>query len=82
MAAIADVPETWLNVAVKAILRPRGAFDRYLERSHVQVFVAQPGYMRALESLVVRLGEFRMSMTFATCCGISTSLRHRQRSRS
>jgi hypothetical protein len=57
VAAIADVPEDWLNDAVKAFLSPRGEFDRYLERSHLQVFVAQPGYMLALKCMAMRLGE-------------------------
>jgi hypothetical protein len=51
------VPEDWLNDAVKAFLSPRGEFDRYLERSHLQVFVAEPGYMLALKCMAMRLGE-------------------------
>ena len=57
VAAIADMPEHWLNDAVKAFLSPRGEFDRYLERSHLQVFVAQPGYLLALKCMAMRLGE-------------------------
>lgn len=57
VAAIADVPADWLNDAVKAFLSPRGEFDRYLERSHLQVFVALPTYMLALKCMAMRLGE-------------------------
>jgi predicted nucleotidyltransferase len=57
VAAIADVPPSWLNDAVKAFLSPRGEFDPWLERSHLQVFVAQPGYMLALKCMAMRLGE-------------------------
>lgn len=57
VAILAGVPEDWLNDAVKAFLSPRGEFDRYLERSHLQVFVAQPGYMLALKCMAMRLGE-------------------------
>lgn len=53
----ASVPEHWLNDAVKAWLSPRGAFDRYLERSHLQVYVAQPEYLLAMKCLAMRLGE-------------------------
>ncbi len=51
------VPATWLNDAVKAWLSPRGEFDRYLERSHLYVFVAQPAYLLALKCVAMRLGE-------------------------
>lgn len=57
VAVVAGVPENWLNDAVKAFLSPRGEFDRYLERSHLQVFVAQPGYLLALKCMAMRLGE-------------------------
>ncbi len=53
----AGVPETWLNDAVKAWLSPRGSFDRYVEHSHLQVFVAQPTYLLAMKCMALRLGE-------------------------
>lgn len=53
----AGVPETWLNDAVKAWLSPRGSFDRYIERSHLQVYVAQPTYLLAMKCMALRLGE-------------------------
>ena len=57
VAARTDVPDNWLNDAVKAWLSPRGEFDRYLERSHLQVFVAQPSYLLAMKCAAMRLGE-------------------------
>lgn len=57
VAASADVPEDWLNDAVKAWLSPRGKFDRYFERSHLQLFVAQPTYLLAMKCVALRLAE-------------------------
>jgi hypothetical protein len=57
VAARAGLPEAWLNDAVKAYLSPRGEFDDYLERSHLQVFVARPEYLLAMKCAALRLGE-------------------------
>jgi hypothetical protein len=57
VAAKAGVPEAWLNDAVKAYLSPRGDFDRFLELSHLAVFVAQPHYLLAMKCASMRLGE-------------------------
>lgn len=57
VALRASVPEAWLNDAVKAWLGSRGSFDRYLERSHLQVFLAQPEYLLAMKCVAMRLGE-------------------------
>ena len=57
VAAKAHVPETWLNDAVKAFLSPRGAFDNYLELSHLRSLVAQPAYLLAMKCAAMRLGE-------------------------
>lgn len=57
VARRASVPEGWLNDAVKAWLSPAGDFDRFLERSHLQVFVAQPEYLLAMKAVALRLGE-------------------------
>jgi len=56
VAARAGVPDTWLNDAVKAWLSPRGEFDRFLDRSHLQVFVARPTYLLAMKCAAMRLG--------------------------
>jgi hypothetical protein len=47
----------WLNDAVKAWLSPRGTYDHFIERSHLQVFVAQPTYLLAMKCMALRLGE-------------------------
>lgn len=57
VAVKAGVPDSWLNDAVKAYLSPRGEFDSYLELSHLQVFVARPGYLLAMKCAALRLGE-------------------------
>jgi len=57
VAVKAGVPESWLNDAVKAYLSPRGDFDRFLELSHLAVFVAQPHYLLAMKCASMRLGE-------------------------
>lgn len=56
VAARVAAPDHWLNDAVKAFLSPRGEFDRFLELSHLQVFVAQPGYLLAMKCVAMRLG--------------------------
>ena len=57
VAVKAGIPESWLNDAVKAYLSPRGDFDRFLELSHLAVFVAQPHYLLAMKCASMRLGE-------------------------
>ena len=53
----ASVPTTWLNDAVKGWLSVRGGFDPWLERPHLQVYVAQPAYLLAMKCMAMRLGE-------------------------
>lgn len=57
VAAMANVPEGWLNDAVKGFLGSRGEFDEYLELTHLRVFVAQPAYLLAMKCAAMRLGE-------------------------
>jgi predicted nucleotidyltransferase len=57
VAQRAGVPPTWLNDAVKGWLGDRGAFSRWLERSNLQVFVAQSEYLLAMKCMAMRLGE-------------------------
>lgn len=57
VAASAGVESGWLNDAVKGYLDPRAEFDRYLELSHLRVFVAHPRYLFALKCAALRLGE-------------------------
>ncbi|HKS05814.1 MAG TPA: hypothetical protein VJR92_05840 [Gemmatimonadaceae bacterium] len=57
VAAKADVPETWLNDAVKGFLGSRAEFDTYLDLPHLRVFVARPEYLLAMKCAALRLGE-------------------------
>jgi hypothetical protein len=43
------------GVSLTAI-SPRGEFDRYLDLSHLQVFVARPTYLLAMKCAAMRLG--------------------------
>jgi hypothetical protein len=56
VATRADVPENWLNDAVKGFLSPRGQFDAYLELSNLRVFTARPEYLLAMKCASMRLG--------------------------
>jgi hypothetical protein len=57
VGAAAGVDQRWLNDAVRAYLSPKGDFDRFLELSHLQVFVAHPAYLLAMKCIALRLGE-------------------------
>ena len=57
VAAQANVPDDWLNDAVKGYLSPRGDFDPFLELPHLRVFVARPAYLLAMKCAAMRLGE-------------------------
>jgi hypothetical protein len=57
VAAEAGVAPDWLNDAVKGFLGVRGEFDRFLDLSHLHVFVAQPAYLLAMKCAAIRLGE-------------------------
>ena len=57
VAAEANVPEDWLNDAVKGYLSFRGDVDPFLELPHLRVFVARPTYLLAMKCAAMRLGE-------------------------
>ncbi len=57
VAAKLDVPDDWLNDAVKGFLGEHGEFDTYLELTNLRVFVAQPTYLLAMKCAAMRLGE-------------------------
>lgn len=52
-----ELPETWLNDAVKAFLSEQGRFDRYLELEHLTVYAADAEYLLAMKCLSARIGE-------------------------
>ena len=57
IAAKANVPDNWLNDAVKVYLSPKGEFADYLDLKHLRVFVAKPEYLLAMKCASMRLGE-------------------------
>jgi predicted nucleotidyltransferase len=57
VAAVAGVPQNWLNDAVKGYLGPRGDFDPFLDLSHLRVFVANASYLLAMKCMAMRLSE-------------------------
>jgi len=57
VAAKANVPDTWLNDAVKGFLSPHGEFDSFLDLPHLRVFTAEPHYLLAMKCAAMRLGE-------------------------
>lgn len=62
VAGRADVPDGWLNDAVKGFLSPRGEFDPFLELPNLRVFVARPAYLLAMKCAAMRLGEEFMDL--------------------
>lgn len=59
-ARIADrneLPENWLNDAVKGFLGEHGKFNTYLELKHLTVYAADPEYLLAMKCLSARIGE-------------------------
>jgi hypothetical protein len=57
VAAENDLPETWLNDAVKAFFSEHGSFSVYLELEHLTVYAADPAYLLAMKCLSARIGE-------------------------
>lgn len=57
VASRLEVPQNWLNDAVKAFLSPRGDYDDFLELDNLRVFVARPSYLLAMKCAAMRLGE-------------------------
>ena len=55
VARRADVPDGWLNDAVKGLLGTRGEYDLFLELDHLRVFVAQAPYLLAMKCAAMRL---------------------------
>lgn len=52
-----NLPDTWLNDAVKGFFSERGTFTVYLELEHLTVFAADPAYLLAMKCLSARIGE-------------------------
>jgi len=56
VAARSGVSENWLNDAVKGYIGKHNAFERFLELSHLRVFMAEPHYLLAMKCAAMRLG--------------------------
>lgn len=52
-----DLPQNWLNDAVKGFLSDQGNFRRYLDLDHLTVYTAEPDYLLAMKCLSTRIGE-------------------------
>jgi hypothetical protein len=60
VAALKDVPETWLNDAAKGYLSATGEYRPFLELPNLRVMIASPEYLLAMKCLAFRLGaEFQ-----------------------
>lgn len=57
VAARHDVPDTWLNDAVKAYTSDHGTWAPFLELPNLKVFCATAEYMLAMKCLAMRTGE-------------------------
>jgi len=57
VAAHNDLPESWLNDAVKGFFSEHGTFTAYAELDHLVVYVASPEYLLAMKCLSARIGE-------------------------
>jgi hypothetical protein len=57
VAARENVPDTWLNDAVKGYVSDGGTFAPFLELSNLKVFCATAEYMLAMKCLAMRIGE-------------------------
>ncbi len=57
VAALAGVPEGWLNDGVKGFLGDRGEFEPYLELPNLKVSTARADYLLALKAAAMRIGE-------------------------
>jgi hypothetical protein len=52
-----DLPEAWLNDAVKGFFSEHGTFNAYAELDHLTVYAASPEYLLAMKCLSARIGE-------------------------
>jgi hypothetical protein len=57
VAAKHNLPENWLNDAVKGFFSESGTFNVYASLSHLTVYAADPEYLLAMKCLSARIGE-------------------------
>lgn len=56
IADVSDIPDNWLNDAVKGYLSSKGSYQDYLELSNLRVMTATPEYLLAMKCLALRIG--------------------------
>ncbi len=66
-----DLPEDWLNDAVKGYLSDNGSFESFLTFSNLKIFCATAEYMLALKAISMRIG-----LEFSDEADIRYLLRH------
>ena len=52
-----NLPQDWLNDAVKGFFSTAGRFEVFASLSHLQIFAPHPEYLLAMKCLAMRLGE-------------------------
>jgi hypothetical protein len=52
-----NLPESWLNDAVKGFFSEHGSFSVYLQLENLTVYAADPAYLLAMKCLSARIGE-------------------------
>jgi len=57
VAAVEDLPDDWLNDAVKGYFSENGRFEVFEELSHLKIYAPHPEYLFAMKCMALRLGE-------------------------
>jgi hypothetical protein len=52
-----NLPQDWLNDAVKGFFSAAGRFEVFQELSHLRIFSPHPEYLLSMKCLAMRLGE-------------------------
>lgn len=52
-----DLPQSWLNDAVKSFFSEHASFNIYVKHEHLTVYAADPAYLLAMKCLSARIGE-------------------------
>jgi len=52
-----NLPDTWLNDAVKGFFSEHGSFTVYVQHGNLTVYAADPAYLLAMKCLSARIGE-------------------------
>ena len=52
-----ELPQDWLNDAVKGFFSAVGRFEVFCEMTHLRIFAPHPEYLLAMKCLAMRMGE-------------------------